>query len=196
MSELGLLSVHINPWQAGVLPFHPFCPVPQAQFNSPKVIKKTGTTSNCLAYFTFTTELLLFGPDLAFRFHRYSQIILIAASMFVLREHLAVHSAGHTQWERFCSYVERSMVCHESKVNIELYRLIKQGLILCTNDTHIAATPSFFGAWTKSKEIFISRSLCSPWHCVFWVDITFTHLYFYRYRDYHDQIPLHTKGNS
>lgn len=66
--------------------------------------------------------------------------------MFVLREHLAVHSAGHTQWERFCSYVERSMVCHESKVNIELYRLIKQGLILCTNDIRIAATPSFFGA--------------------------------------------------
>lgn len=142
VSELGLLSVHINSWQAGVL-FHPFCPVPQAQFNSPKVIKKTGTTSNCLAYFTFTTELLLFRPDLAFRFHRYSQIILIAASMFVLREHLAVHSAGHIQWERFCSYVERSMVCRESKVNIQLYRLI---LILCIDDTRIAAAPSFFGA--------------------------------------------------
>lgn len=145
VSELGLLSVHINSWQAGVL-FHPFWPVPQAQFNSPKVIKKTGTTSNCLAYFTFTTELLLFRPDLAFRFHRYSQIILIAASMFVLREHLAVHSAGHIQWERFCSYVERSMVCRESKVNIQLYRLIKQSLILCIDDTRIAAAPSFFGA--------------------------------------------------
>lgn len=60
--------------------------------------------------------------------------------MFVLREHLAVHSAGHIQWERFCSYVERSMVCRQSKVNIELYRLMKQGLILCTDDTHIAAT--------------------------------------------------------
>lgn len=66
--------------------------------------------------------------------------------MFVLREHLAVHSAGHIQWEWFCSYVERSMVCRESKVNIQLYRLIKQGLILCINDTRIAAAPSFFGA--------------------------------------------------
>lgn len=94
--------------------------------------------------------------------------------MFVLREHLAVHSAGHIQWERFCSYVERSMVCESknwSKVNIELYRLIKQGLILCTDDTHIAATLLRVSSVLEQ----VRKKFSSHVVCVF-LDIAFSEL--------------------